>query len=135
MKKVILLCLLALSLLSITTVTTHAKDSNSPTLVLVPIDTSGVYEDGTGPQPRWWPGDPNPQPGSQEWLWTHASYTTSSSAKAKKCGLKALKGAVIVGGVDRAVEKWVLKAIFNVGTFAASFGLSFAYGYYTCLTE
>lgn len=135
MKKIILSCFIAVCMLSISTINTHANDSDSPTLVLVPLDTSGVYEDGTAPQPRWWPGDPNPQLGSQEWLWTHTSYTTPSSAKAKKCGLEALKGATITGGAQRAVEKWLLKLAFNVGSFAASFGIGFAYSYYTCLTK
>lgn len=79
-------------------------------------------------------GDNNPHPGSQEWLWTHATYTPRTSAKAQECGKEALLGAIIpTGGVSLAT--WLAKGVFSVGSYGLSFGASFAYGYYTCLVK
>lgn len=82
---------------------------------------------------RWWPGDPNPEPGTEAWLQLHGSTTTSDPTVARRCAVQALAGAIIPGGIDAAVHKWILKGVFSVSSFALSFSISWCYGYFTCI--
>ena len=85
------------------------------------------------PQARWWPGDPNPQPGSQEWLWTHATMKPNTATKAKKCAINALLLGGFKGSAESAVVTWITKGIFTLGSFAATFGIGFAVDYFSCI--
>lgn len=81
----------------------------------------------------WWPGNPNPIPGSEAWLQQHGGIKAKSSAKAKACGIKALKDAFIPGTAEAAIGTWLLKQVFSVTSFGLSFGVNAAYNYYQCV--
>lgn len=130
MKKFFISIMLTFCLFSISCLSASAKDDASQNL-LDPYETT--EEDNTTPQPRWWPGDPNPQPGSQEWLWTHATMTPGTPTKARSCAIEA----ITVGGLGNSalskVSSWIAREVFTVASFASSFGVGAAINYLQCI--
>ncbi len=107
--------------------------SNSEESIVVEFNeiTNELKIDGTTYKPTWWPGNPNPQPGTEDYLFQHYSPNFGSSAS------KPMVNACLVSmGIDLA--KSVVKAFFkkgpwNLKRFVIYFGLALAESYVTCL--
>lgn len=137
MKKIITNTMIIFCMLFASCITTFAKEKPH-TMRLISYSTMyknvlSATEDNGLPQARWWPGDPNPQPGSQEWLWTHAQMKPGSPTKAKKCAKQALIKGGFTGSAESAVVTWMLGNVFTLGAFAATFGVGFSVEYFNCI--
>ena len=86
-------------------------------------------------QPRWWPGNPNPQPGTEDWFFQHPDYgKNATKLQAEECGKSALIGAttsLVVAGF----ATWLSGGVFTVALFAKTFGEGLVGTYGTCLFE
>lgn len=86
-------------------------------------------------QPRWWPGNPNPQPGTEDWLYQNYSPNLGSSASssvAEDCSLSALIG----GGVSvtsNTLKNFISGKKYTLAIFITYFGVGYAEGYAACL--
>ena len=107
--------------------------SNSEETIVVEFNeiTNELKIDGTTYKPTWWPGNPNPQPGTEDYLFQHYSPNFGSSAS------KPTVSACLVSmGID--LTKSVVKAFFKTGPwnlkrFVVYFGVALAESYITCL--
>lgn len=98
------------------------------------VNKNIIYEyPSTEISPFWWSGNPNLITGSEPWFQQHGGMKAKSSAKAKACGIKALKDACIPGTAEAAIGTWLLKQVFSVTSFGLSFGVNAAYNYYQCV--
>lgn len=81
-------------------------------------------------QPRWWLGNPNPIPGTEDWFFQNQNYGSNAPiAFSRDCAKQALKDALIPGGTIEAINYWLLKKAFSIG----SFGVGYIYSYGLCL--
>ena len=78
---------------------------------------------------RWWPGNPNPEPGSEAWLQLYGYKTPGNPTIARKCALEALGGSF---GAS-SIASWIAGGTFTVLNFARTFGASWAVGYLACI--
>ena len=101
---------------------------------LAPINAKSVEASLTAVQPRWWPGDPNPRPGSEAWLQQHASVKPGNMEVARRCALQALAPSGIGAGAGEFIS-WLTKGVWTVGSFAQSFGISWVVGYFDCIIQ
>lgn len=85
----------------------------------------------SGPTPRWWPGNPNPAPGSEAWLQNHL-YLPAPSAKAKTCALQTLGGSV-AGATTVTVGKWIANGVLTAASFGLWFGMQYIASYTYCV--
>ncbi len=107
--------------------------SNSEESIVVEFNeiTNELKIDGTTYKPTWWPGNPNPQPGTEDYLFQYYSPNFGSSAS------KPTVNACLVSmGID--LTKSVVKAFFKTGPwtlkrFVIYFGVALAESYITCL--
>lgn len=107
--------------------------SNSTETILVEFNeiTQEFKVNGITFKPTWWPGNPNPQPGTEDWLFQHYSPNLGSSAP------KSTVSACLVAiGID--LSKAAVKAFFESGKwtlsrFVSYFGIALAESYATCL--
>ena len=107
--------------------------SNSEESILVEFNeiTNELKIDGTTYKPTWWPGNPNPQPGTEDYLFQHYSPNLGSSAS------KSTVSACLVNvGID--LGKAAVKAFFqsrpwNLRRFVIYFGVALAESYAICL--
>lgn len=99
---------------------------------LAPIDAKSIEAATTVNQPNWWPGDPNPQPGSEAWLQLHASVKPGNMEVARSCALQALAPSGVGAGAESFIT-WLYQGVWTVGSFAASFGLNWTVGYFDCI--
>lgn len=79
--------------------------------------------------PYYWPGNPNPIPGSEAWLQQHL-YFVPTSPKARKCAQQVIGSGWntaegIVGGIIGATVSMI--------SFAKSFGASSAINWFHCM--
>ena len=87
-------------------------------------------------QPRWWPGNPNPQPGTEDWFFQNPTYGTNSPDPiAKECGKKAIYDALMPSLAIDAFVTWYAKRKFDLYTFGLTFVAEVTYKYATCLWE
>jgi len=109
-----------------------------PTSVLAEEETVESYEPmriSSGISSRWWPGNPNPPYGSEDWLFQNYGYNFGSSAPsdiAKGCALQALIGGGI-SGAETLAYTWSTGGVFTLGVFVFKFGAGAATGYAGCL--
>ena len=78
-KKILVSILSRLMLVTSISMPLHAQEntlqsSNSPDQI----------------EARWWPGNPNPEPGSEAWLQLYGYKTPGNPTIARKCALEAL---------------------------------------------
>lgn len=84
--------------------------------------------------PYWWPGNPNPQPGTEDWFFQNPSYGSSApDPVAKQCGYDAIVDALLPSAVEEAFMNWYLKKQFDIYTFGLSFAVNVTYNYAVCL--
>lgn len=102
-------------------------------LPATPICAQQINTSGETASPNWWPGDPNPQPGSEAWLQQNANVRASDMTTARKCALEALIGSGI-GSSSDAFISWLGRGVWSVGSFAQSFGVSWVVSYFYCIT-
>ena len=83
--------------------------------------------------PDWWPGNPNPQPGSEDWLFQHYSPNLGSTAP------KGTVSTCLVSiGFDltwAAVTAFFKTGPWNLKRFVTYFGTTFAVSYANCLVS
>ena len=83
--------------------------------------------------PNWWPGNPNPQPGTEDWFFQHPDYGSNAEPhQADKCAQKAFDDAYIYN-MTESIAVWVVTGSFSLAAFATAFGTSYAISYATCL--
>lgn len=84
--------------------------------------------------PNWWPGNPNPQPGTEDWFFQNPSYGTNApDAVARRCGQEAIFDALVPAAAEEAFVMWFAKKAFDIGTFGLSFVANMTYNYAMCL--
>lgn len=123
MTKKLLSCFAVLSLFvmcaSSTNVYASTNDANTNNDVLI--------------QPRWWPGNPNPQPGTEEWFFQHPDYGPKGDSQiAQKCAIEALFPSLGSSALSE-ITIWIAKGVFSVGSFGISFGSGFVVSYGVCV--
>lgn len=106
----------------------------SPISAIETTQSEDVEIGGQAVSPRWWPGNPNPVPGSEAWLQNHM-YLPAPSATARRCAKSALTGSVVTGGITAGVEKWIIKGILTGASFGASFGIGYIVSYTQCVFD
>lgn len=86
--------------------------------------------------PKWWPGNPNPQPGTEDWFFQNPTYGTSSPDPiAKECGKEAIYDALVPSLAIEAFATWYAKRKFDLYTFGLTFVAEVTYNYATCLWD
>lgn len=107
------------------------------------VSTGGTVlaeDDFSTPKPpttRWWPGNPNPQPGTEDWLFQNYGYNYGSNGSTKiteNCLLSALIGGG-VGGAYTLVETMKKGGKLTLNRVVSAFGVSTATSYVACLIE
>lgn len=76
--------------------------------------------------PTWWPGNPNPQPGTEDWMFQNQHYAPPSDL-AKKCAIKAM------GGGSLSSIGAFLKFGASIGLAIRTFGVGWAISYTKCI--
>ncbi|MBF0579390.1 hypothetical protein IM774_06285 [Erysipelotrichaceae bacterium RD49] len=99
---------------------------------LSPINAKSIEASPTINQVNWWPGDPNPRPGSEAWLQQNTNVRAGNMEAARRCGLQALAPAGIGAGAD-TFYIWLMQRVWTVGSFARTFGISWVVGYFDCI--
>lgn len=93
-------------------------------------NTTGMARiDGGGYETMWWPGDPNPEPGTEAWLQLHGNVTTNDSTVARRCALEAVGSSI----APSSIYSWVAKGAFSVASFGLAFGIDWTYNYWKCI--
>lgn len=101
---------------------------------VVTVLAEGDFPPSEQPTTRWWPGNPNPQPGIEDWFFQNQNYGSNAPiAFSRDCAMQALKDALIPGGTAEAINYWLLKKAFSVGSFGVGFGVGYMYSYGACL--
>lgn len=90
--------------------------------------SSGDKTEESGPTPRWWPGNPNPLPGSEAWLQNHM-YLPAPSVTARRCASSALIGTSLTSGVGA----WITRGPLTAFSFGATFGAGYLISYTLCV--
>lgn len=108
-------------------------------MLFVSIGGTVLAEDGFPPSEqlttRWWPGNPNPQPGTEDWLYQNYSKNLGNNASqvvAESCALSALVGGSFTAA-EATIGTWVKGKKFSLGSFVLTFGIGAASGYAQCL--
>ena len=104
--------------------------------VTVPVCAESIdFKEGTQEvSPNWWPGNPNPQPGTEDWFFQHPNYGSNApDPVAKECGYQAIVDSLLVPSGIAAFNTWYLKKKFDLYTFGLSFVAEVTYNYATCL--
>lgn len=78
--------------------------------------------------PRWWPGNPNPEPGSEAWLQNHM-YLPAPSEKARSCAYSTLINTTLTSGVSA----WLSRATLTAYSFGITFGAEYLVSYALCV--
>ena len=86
-------------------------------------------------QPNWWPGNPNPQPGTEDWFFQNLTYgANATKLQAEGC----VKSALIGAGFSisfLALATWVSAGTFTLAAFGSTFGTGLITSYGACLFE
>lgn len=80
---------------------------------------------------RWWPGDPNPTPGSEAWLQLHGHTAPKDSKLARKCAVEALGGSFNLS----SISSWIAGGTWTVLNFSRSFGIGWTVAYFECVIK
>lgn len=84
-------------------------------------------------KPNWWPGNPNPQPSTEDWFFQHMDYGGNApSGIAKACAVEAFNNTYI-NTMSSAVVAWAAGGAFSLSVFAATFGFSYVMDYAKCM--
>ena len=78
---------------------------------------------------KWWPGNPNPAPGSEAWLQLYGYTAPSDATTARKCAIQALGGSFN----PASIASWIAGGTYTVLNFARSFGAGWAVAYFSCV--
>lgn len=83
--------------------------------------------------PLWWPGNPNPQPGTEDWFFQNPTYGGNApDPVARECGKDAVFDALLPNSAA-AFAKWYALRKFDLYTFGLSFAANVTYNYAICL--
>lgn len=101
---------------------------------MFPVSISAEEPEDTEVTPYWWPGNPNPQPGTEDWFFQNPTYGTNSpDPVARECGKKAIYDALVPSLAIDAFIAWYAKRKFDLYTFGLSFVVNVTYNYAACL--
>ena len=101
---------------------------------LAPISMTRIEAKAVEIGPTWWPGDPNPKPGTEAWLQQNYYVGPGNIELARRCALQALLPAGIKAG-SKSLIIWLANGAWHLGSFAGTFGLKFAVEYCSCILK
>lgn len=96
---------------------------------LAPISMTRIEAKAIEIVPTWWPGDPNPKPGTEAWLQQNAHVAPGNMALARSCAVKAG-----VNATSTVLTSWLSSGVWTLESFVITFGLSFGVVYFDCIT-
>lgn len=97
------------------------------------VEKEEPTENSGDPEPRWWPGNPNPFPGSEAWLQQHIDYSSGDPTKSRECLVEA------VGTKDLGADalSWfatsALAGVFTVTGLIEALGVAIAIRWLMCM--
>ena len=118
--------------------------SNSEESILVEFNeiTNELKIDGTTYKPTWWPGNPNPQPGTEEYLYAQMQKNryfnpSISPETAKACAMEVSNNLVKIA-IDTIIG-FVASGNYSLASFLGHTGFGFFTGmakiYYGCIAK
>ena len=95
------------------------------------IQEEEIVENPDDPEPRWWPGNPNPFPGSEAWLQQHIDYSSGDPTKSRECLIEAFG----FGSLTGEALSWLAAGTFTVASLLKSFGTGIAISWLLCMLD
>ena len=96
---------------------------------LAPISMTRIEAKAIEIVPTWWPGDPNPKPGTEAWLQQNAHVGPGNMELARRCAVQAG-----IGAGSRLLIDWLYTGVWTLESFVMTFGRDFAVDYFMCIT-
>lgn len=80
---------------------------------------------------KWWPGNPNPAPGSEAWLQLYGYTAPKNVETARRCAVEALG----IAPTASSLISWLAKGVYTVSSFCRTFGADFVGNYFSCVLK